>query len=111
KGQIWLGGNDGLWQYDGKTFTNHTKQFVGYIYEDKSGHIWTNAEGQNKKSWVFSRYDTPPLPADLLTSTTIKTEDNMYFGIMEDKDGQIWFGTLRGVYRYDGTSFENFRKP
>ncbi|WP_409456458.1 two-component regulator propeller domain-containing protein [Sphingobacterium sp.] len=38
-GNIWLGGNDGLWSYDGITFTNYTRQFVGYIYEDKNGNI------------------------------------------------------------------------
>ncbi|WP_420240159.1 two-component regulator propeller domain-containing protein [Sphingobacterium prati] len=36
-GNIWLGENDGLWRYDGTRFTNYTRQFVGYIYQDKMG--------------------------------------------------------------------------
>jgi len=44
KGNIWLGGQDGLWRYDGKAFINFTQKFVGYIYEDKKGNIWTSSE-------------------------------------------------------------------
>jgi ligand-binding sensor domain-containing protein len=42
KGNIWLGGNDGLWRYNRSTFTNVTEDFVGYIYENKNGNIWTS---------------------------------------------------------------------
>jgi len=57
KGNIWLGGNDGLWRYDGKTFTNFTPNFVGYIYEDKKGNIWTSSERDNSQAWALSQYD------------------------------------------------------
>nr|WP_199081655.1 two-component regulator propeller domain-containing protein [Pedobacter sp. ASV19] len=102
KGNIWLGGNDGLWRYDGNTFTNFTKKFVGYIYEDKKGNIWTSSVSANDQNWVLSRYDEKSLSDQRPVVTEIQPIDKMLFGILEAKDGSIWFGGLKGVYRYDG---------
>jgi ligand-binding sensor domain-containing protein len=32
----------------------------------------------------------------------------MIFGILEADDGNIWFGTSNGVYRYDGNTITRF---
>ncbi|MCX2429531.1 ligand-binding sensor domain-containing protein [Pedobacter sp. GR22-10] len=103
KGHIWLGGADGLWRYDGKTFTNFTQKFVGYIYEDRKGNIWTSSESAKSQNWVLSRYDEKSLLNKKPMVTEIKTNDKMLFGILEAKDGNIWFGGLKGVYRYDAS--------
>lgn len=115
KGNIWLGGHEGLWRYDGRTFTNFTQKFVGYIYEDKKGNIWTSSEGSNGLSkvfsghsanaatWTLSRYDEKSLSNKKPTVTEI-TNKPMIFGILEDDKGNIWFGALDGVYRYDGNT-------
>lgn len=115
RGIIWLGGNDGLWQYDGITFTNITQNFVGYIYEDKKGNIWTSSQSANN-GWVLSRYDGKSLsnsPFIKPTVTEIKSEyeanKGMIFGIIEAYDGSIWFGSLDGVYRYDGNTITDFK--
>lgn len=121
KGDIWLGGNDGLWRYDGSTFTNFTQKFVGYIYEDKKGNIWTSSVSAYDQSWALSRYDEKSLSNNkaAVTSTfqgymslfnnkagvtEIKSKEVLIFGILEAYDGNIWFGTLKGVYRYDGNT-------
>ena len=116
KGNIWLGGNDGLWHYDPDkdrgSFTNFTTDFVGYIYQDKKGNIWTSSAANsngNSNNWVLSRYDITLPPYEKVTATQIKAEEGMFFGIIEDKKGSIWFGTLDGVYRYDGKSFNYFK--
>lgn len=101
KGNIWLGGADGLWRYNGKTFTNFTQKFVGYIYEDKKGNIWTSSESVKNQNWVLSRYDEKSLLDNKPTVTEIKVNDKMLCGILEANDGSIWFGGLKGVYRYD----------
>ncbi|NTD97630.1 histidine kinase [Agrobacterium tumefaciens] len=101
KGNIWLGGADGLWRYDGKTFTNFTQKFVGYIYEDKKGNIWTSSESVKNQNWVLSRYDEKSLLNKKPIATEIKVNDKMLCGILEANDGSIWFGGLKGVYRYD----------
>lgn len=112
-GYIWLGGNDGLWRYDPDKnldfLSNLSTNFTGYIYEDTKGNIWTNSEGEDNHQWVLSRYDAKPFPYELPIATPIRTEDNMFFGITEDKESNIWFGTLKGICRYDGTSFNYFR--
>ncbi len=114
-GYIWLGGNDGLWRYktDGTltNFTNFSKRFTGRIYEDSKGNIWVSHESENPGTWVLSRYDKKPLPYENPTATEIRKEDNMFFGITEDTNGHIWFGSLKGVCRYDGESFNYFREP
>jgi ligand-binding sensor domain-containing protein len=120
KGNIWLGGADGLWRYHGSAFTNFTKKFVGYIYEDKKGNIWTSSESSNDLSrvlsgnsantpaWALSRYDEKSLSNKKPTVTEI-TNKPMIFGILEDDKGNIWFGALDGVYRYDGNTTSDFK--
>lgn len=108
-GNIWLGGNDGLWRFDGSVFTNFNKNFVGYIYEDKTGNIWTNSASASPQIWILSRYDKKPLPYELPIVTEIREEADMYFGIMEDNSGNIWWGSLKGVHRYNGSTFDDFR--
>jgi ligand-binding sensor domain-containing protein len=110
-GNIWLGGNDGLWLYDGSSFTNFTTDFVGYIYEDKMGNIWISAgEGLQPGTMTLYRYPENSLlePVRSTYKEKIKEVDGLIFGIFEDKDGGIWFGTLNGVCRYAGNTFNYF---
>src|SRR5690606_14492591 len=46
---IWLAGYDGLWSYKGRTFTNFTRKFVGFVYEDRIGNIWTSTNSAKTK--------------------------------------------------------------
>lgn len=104
KGTIWLGGNDGLWRYDGSIFTIVTTDFVGYIYEDRKGNIWTSS--QTARGWALSRYDSKTLSKSTLLKPTVAeiySSRKMVFGILETQDGSIWFGSLDGAYRYDGS--------
>ncbi len=113
QGNIWFGGNDGLWRYGGGAYTNFTKNFVGYIYEDKKSNIWTNSatnRNGNTKNWILSRYDRTSLQNGKVSPTPINAEEGMFFGMTEDKEGNIWVGTLNGIYRYDGVSFDYFRE-
>ncbi|MFT4660406.1 MAG: ligand-binding sensor domain-containing protein [Patiriisocius sp.] len=110
-GDIWLGGNDGLWRYDGRSYVNYTTDFVGYIYEDKKGNIWTNsAKDGNEMRWRLSRYDAQLPSREKMNSKLVKEENDMFFGITEDSNGNIWLGKGYGIYRYDGEFFEEFSK-
>jgi ligand-binding sensor domain-containing protein len=120
KGNIWLAGGDGLWRYDGSSFTNFTRKFAGYVYEDKKGNIWTSSESAdnpnrilsgfsaNTAAWALSRYDEKSL-SDKKPSVTEITNKPMVFGILEDDKGNIWFGAIGGVYRYDGNTITDFK--
>lgn len=115
KGNIWLGGDDGLWRHDGMGFTNFSTHFVGFIYEDKKGNIWVSTDVDNikglgigtfsmrdPKRWVLARYPENSLANPEAEPETITKQEEMIFGILEADDGSIWYGTLNGVYRYDG---------
>jgi len=131
KGNIWLGGNAGLWrcdlsdqekeQYIGQpsqpirliNFTNYSKPFVGYIYEDKKGNIWTSSEAdEQSRQWAITRYVLPDgqtrMQNEKAIATQILVKEDMFFGITEDTKGNIWFGSLNGVCRYDGNAFNYF---
>jgi ligand-binding sensor domain-containing protein len=110
KGNIWLGGSDGLWRYDGSTFINITQMFIGYIYEDKKGNIWTTGEVKPNGDWALSRYDQKSLYNQEPAVTEIMSTEKMLCGILEANDGSIWFGSLYGVYRYDGKTITDFKK-
>ncbi|WP_276502079.1 ligand-binding sensor domain-containing protein [Terrimonas pollutisoli] len=119
KGNIWFGGSDGLWRYDGNTFTNITRKFIGHIYEDNKGNIWTTGEVKPNKpnignDWVLCRYDQKSLYNEKPTVTEIKSKHEggkgMLCGMLEANDGSIWFGSLYGVYRYDGKTITDFRR-
>ncbi|WP_313533640.1 two-component regulator propeller domain-containing protein [Sphingobacterium athyrii] len=106
----------------GTRFTNYTRQFVGYIYQDKNGNIWTSSDSvvnryfkhvsqppTQTKSWILSRYNSkllsdPPMPPEI-----IRSGEALIFGITEANDRSIWFGTLNGVYHYNGDSFTDFK--
>jgi streptogramin lyase len=105
KGNMWLGGKNGLWQYDGALFTNFSQEFVGYMYEDTQGNIWTTSESSHSQGWVLSVYEH----ALSSQGKTIAKERKMLFGISEDTNGNIWVGTLQGVFKYDGKSVMYFR--
>lgn len=108
-GNIWLGGNDGLWSYNGISFSNLTTRFVGNIYQDKKDNIWTSSD--TGKGWALSRYEGKSVTSSLFATplvTDIISNEGMIFGILEAKNGTVWFGTLNGVRRYDGSTIIDF---
>ena len=109
KGNIWFGDVDGLWRYDGRTFTKVSQRGAFAIIEDKKGNIWTTGE-VNPKVWALSRYDAKSLYNKMPTVTEIKSGGRMDFlGILEANDGSIWFGSHGGVHRYDGKTITDFK--
>lgn len=100
KGNIWIGSQDGLSRYDGAFLTTVSTSFTGYIFEDKTGNLWLSQGKANSSDMTLTKYNGKSLH-------TIRDEEQV-FGVMEDKAGNIWFGTVNGAYRYDGRSFTNF---
>lgn len=125
KGNIWLGSEHGLWRYDSSAslqtgnnaFTKISENFVGYLYEDKKGNIWISAQIVNSqgwaKGWTLSYYDEKTLSDKNPNVTEIKSNyenyNGMTFGILEANDGNIWFGAIDGVYRFDGNTITDFK--
>ena len=112
KGNIWFGDNNGLWRFDGSTFTKVSQRGAYGIIEDKKGNIWTAGVVNPPigKVWAISRYDAKSLYNKMPTVTEIKSGGIMDFmGILEANDGSIWIGSAGGVYRYDGKAFTDFK--
>jgi ligand-binding sensor domain-containing protein len=107
KGNIWLGGKDGLWRYDGTIFINLSQKFIGHVTEDKKGNIWTTEQKDTGQGFALTVFDATSLFTKKTKITTEGLPISM-FGILEDKDGNIWIGGNDGIYRYDGNTVTHF---
>ncbi len=120
KGNIWFGDVDGLWRYDGRTFTKVSQRGAYAIIEDKKGNIWTTGsngsagqfleDSSGRPVWALSRYDHKSLYNKKPTVTEIMSGPPAFFGLLEANDGSIWFGSAFGVHRYDGKTITDFRR-
>jgi len=104
KGNIWMAAFDGVFRYDGKSFTNMTSKESSArffsILEDSKGNYWFGSVG----SGVYC-YDGKSFR---LFTTKDGLLDNGAGSIYEDSKGNIWFGGSGGASRYDGKSFHNY---
>lgn len=113
EGNIWIGssakeaGGKGLCRYDGKSVSYFiTPYFVMYMCQDKKGNLWlAHNEGPANVNFALYSYDGKTFTKIIEQN---KPDNPVIFGIMEDKAGNIWFGTAKGVCRYDGKSFNFF---
>jgi len=135
-GNIWFGSyGGGVSKYDGNSFTRFTvKEGLSHndvrsLYEDRSGNIWIGTLGggvskydgnrveaieRGEKIPLQDQQDLKKINGKLVKSFTHFTEKeglshNSVMSILEDKSGNIWFGTYGGgVSKYDGKSFTHF---
>ena len=92
----------GVFQYDGKSFTNLTSKMGSHkfwdVLEDRKGNLWFGT----KDSGVYC-YPSAPLRAGGKSFQHFTTKDglgsNSALHIYEDKAGNIWFGTGGGASR------------
>ena len=118
-GNLWFGTDGGVNKYDGKTFTHFTTKeglshnSVMSILEDKTGNLWfgTYGGGVNKYDGeTFTHYTTKEAcPIASEHECIGGLSDNRVLSILEDKSGNLWFGTYDGgVNKYDGETFTHF---
>ncbi len=76
------------------------RQFVRTMYQDRKGNYWFGTNGDG-----IIRYD-----GQILERITIAgiSPNFRVLEIVEDKIGNIWFGTCEGLIKYDGVKFETF---
>lgn len=98
QGNIWLSDERGLWRYKDNSFTHFsTTPRSAVLLEDTNGNIWFTQKN------TLSYFDKEALLSESAKATQVYAGNEMFFGIAEDKAGHIWVGTLKGVFRYDGT--------
>jgi len=112
---LFLSPFNGLYSYDGKTFSNLNEK-IGIksdtlisMIEDKNGKLWFGHISDNIKNggdgglWHF---DGKSLK---LFTTKDGLSHNHVMCMVEDKDGNIWFGTRNtGLCSYDGKTFIDY---
>lgn len=123
-GKIWIGTEAGLCVYNGTTFTKMDIPLPRYLPPNKN-------EGYRNSRWIFSMMQTKSEQLWFATIDGVFTYDGKSFTrfivndtaggflstnhtverMLEDKDGNIWFGVRAndGVYRYDGKSVTNLQ--
>ena len=104
KGNMWITSWEGIFRYDGKSFTNITSKVSSSrffsLLEDRNGNFWFGTIG----SGVFY-YDGHTFINFTTKEGLISNEIGC---IYEDKSGNIWFGGSGGTSHYDGKTFRNY---
>lgn len=114
QGHLWFSGENGVFHYDGEKVRHLFKSTSFSLMEDSHGHIWFtggNYQGKEPKrgTSVLNRFDpTAGLDNILANSKQFELNAGMIFGLTEDTDGSIWFGTGRGVGRIDGDTIQYY---
>ncbi|KAB7726701.1 response regulator [Rudanella paleaurantiibacter] len=104
-GQIWAGTTTGLNRYDEQRdlFVAYSKLndavsaaglYVTAIFEDQRGTLWvgTAGDGLFALNPVTGKFRHVSPDRQIANATVYK--------ILEDRDGQLWFGSNTGLYRY-----------
>lgn len=109
-GILWLGTDDGLYKFDPRTGQYSQNQLPGKyivmrIRADRHSDLYIATDGSGVfragKNRTFSPFKAPA-ETPLLKSAVV-------WDIFEDRDGNKWFGTLRGGVSMIGGSLRNFK--
>jgi ligand-binding sensor domain-containing protein len=104
KGNIWMASWEGIFRYDGKSFTNITDKVSSArffsVLEDRKGNFWFGTIGSGAYYYDGKSFKNFTIHDGLL--------NNEVTSIYEDKKGNIWFGVSGGASCYNGKFFRNY---
>lgn len=104
KGNFWMASWEGIFRYDGKSFTNITSKVSSTpffsVIEDSKGNFWFGTIGSGVYYYDGKSFKNFTIKDGLL--------NNDVTSIIEDKKGNIWFGVSGGASCYDGKYFRNY---
>ncbi|MBX2826988.1 MAG: hypothetical protein KTR22_02430 [Flavobacteriaceae bacterium] len=102
EGHVWIGTMfGGIGRYDGKSFTNFTKEGLvngveaAGLYEDKQGNIWFTAEHQGVYRYDGTSFKNYYEKEGLISGGILS--------IYEDSKGRFWMGGWKGLFRYNAS--------
>jgi ligand-binding sensor domain-containing protein len=129
-GSLWFGTEGGVYRYnlrekklsafqlpvpDLSDFPNayQAPKLVNTIFLDKAGILWFGTNGKGVYRYDPSAESSVSTGANENTLTNFSEQDglcnNFVQCIIQDKTGELWFGTrFGGLSRYNGTAFKNF---
>lgn len=123
KGNMWFGSDGyGACKYDGKSFVHFTQEdglastAVHSILEDRLGNFWFGSRVAEKDDPDPSKRFGPG-GLNQYDGTVFKNYPNIeglsesdVYTLYGDDEGNVWISTIgRGIYRYDGREFTNFK--
>jgi signal transduction histidine kinase/ligand-binding sensor domain-containing protein len=107
-GTLWAGGGGGLDRFDRatETFTHvDTRGQVFAIFEDSAGTLWAGfwhgLYGYDRATNEIIHSDQPN--PDASSDWAARTETSVT-AIQEDPNGDLWIGTVAGLYQWDRTT-------
>lgn len=104
KRNIWVASWEGVFLYNGKSFTNVTREVSSArffsLLEDRKGGLWFGSIGSGVYHYDGKGFQDFTIKDGLLNNDVVS--------IYEDKKGNIWFGVFGGASRYDGKTFRNY---
>lgn len=117
-GYIWIGGADGLVQYDGYNFVVYrnrpnddrslSSNIIWDIHEDRKGNLWIATDMGinlfNRDLGSFTRYQNDRERPNSLIGNSTRS-------LAEDASGNLWIATIDGLSTLNAkrTSFTNFQ--
>lgn len=122
EGNMWFTTTkEGVFKYDGKTFTNITvkdglcSNDVWSVIEDNKGLLWfATAKGLcSYDGFIFVKIPLPQKDAHSVSPETgfPSRQTDVVSTIIQDSKGDYWLGTsASGAYHYDGKTFTSFLK-
>lgn len=103
---MWLVDSSGLWKFSKGTFT-HELQDVWKVYEDSKHDFWYTGMLKGGAS-TLKRIDGNSIGNKEFDVMEVFKSTKMFFGILEDKKGNIWIGGGDGIWRYNGEIVEYY---
>ncbi|MDT7603398.1 MAG: hypothetical protein QOF61_1395, partial [Acidobacteriota bacterium] len=113
RGALWLGArvrgaDGGLYVASEPSQTNEAAQLrrvgevstVDAVRRDAAGDVWVGTDGQG----AFRFHDSQQVEHFTFENTAGGLRSNRVFSVFTDREGVVWFGTDRGVCRYDPQS-------
>ncbi len=103
--------DSGLCLFDGQTFTDFQtteglyNNDIGPIYQDKTGNIWVSS----KHYGVFRLDSNADSEITLFIETSGRT-NNCNQSILEDSNGNMWFGFSGGLFKLEDEVFVNITR-
>lgn len=110
-GYMWIGTGSGLARFNGVTFANFTNantsalRYVDIygLYEDSQGNLWISTWDEGK-SFGLTRYRD----GNFYDETKNGFPGQTVLAICDDRNGDVWFGTLNGLVRYYEGQFRTY---
>lgn len=119
-GNQWFGTAAGAFRFDGVNWLRITAadgladSEVHAIYEDRQGGIWFGTVRGVSRLDPLNTQGARGYSAERIILKTYTSADGLagdgVNAIIQDRQGNLWFGTDNGLSRFDGTHWTNYRQ-